>query len=1177
LDVEYLLESDAGLVSDAIKHKNLNALYRLFINPASEIPTLTNRVKQAVNTALDKHSGFFNGLKIISNTLFHATALTGDDELMQTIVKTIKMQEASIRMSSCFQYTFEIGGELRPRWLNCVQLAAMLGHTALIELFHEVDAKCGDEHRQIEQFQTEKKGRKFDDKETCELTPLMLAARNGHSSTVKRLIELRFQYNESEFSVNYRSTSGFAALHFAARYDQLTAVKTIVELGKADVNAQTRGCVKYAIAFAAALGHVAVVEYLFDKTSPHGKTCAIHAAVAKAQDEVVRLLLSKDISLRNAKDRKGHTPLAIAVKANFVSTTNILLYGPTQTNQKNATDQQPIQDEENIGQQRPISASKAVGKSMKSQQVGRRQSVYAVRKDKGAKYFHAAVSQGKVHTITDLIEEGFDPNTLDEYDNTFLHVAAAENNANILGSFMFKFEHLTQKKNSFDETPLHIAIIRGHLDAVRVLVKHAPSLGINYKGNCTPLHLAVKFHQEKIVTEIVKAIRACGWLSLLDRQDDRGRTALHYAITYYKGSELRNLQTLSWLKPGPIESGSSKALGEMSNSALHLAAAMPSTDVLSHVLETFYSSDDRRNSIDEPDVSGRTALMVCVENANIDGASLLLERGAKIDARDSKDLTVLHRMVLLTVDNPSKANHMVELYQSLISNRVLSRDNIKTAYNVHNKRTTSNKDDFLHLTSVFESCLADEDTAESCNMCEAGDDGDIRKHLLTHIYASVKRYADTCPRGMTVMQLAAAAGASEMLREFLNNARLEGFYLKYKPTNVIPKALYTNDEYVPEVSEGMSCLELIAYEGHRHAVKMSEIEPLKTFLKTFSRIRSFFFGVLVLSHVLHMAFFSAAVLRSCQFYSAAFRTECTQSKVWVYLVWPAMIVLYLGLRLCIFVHGRVEEKWRRARFKLIATGATEGTRVVTQYRIFKSVTYLSSIVFCILTLGWFLSVGRVNETTYGRFTDLASVVIIAGWLHTLEYLKGIEYFSGFSKYLKIVLLKNILLFGCVYAFILIGFALAIQIYVQIDDDYYMTHNSSFLSTVFDTFGMTIGASQVFTSDEDRFRNLQDGHNPMSAKVLFAVYLCLSTIMLLNLLIAMMNKSYQEIDGEINLLWIYENIRLAVFLAETRIQLIQKPTRWFMKRFIFKENGQSVEVYLDESTLTRVLLGHDYSS
>jgi ankyrin repeat protein len=851
--LELELQKDLDIeqaVKNAIRHRNFNALYKLITVCYDDKKQIADCVALAVNTALNKQPIIFKGILIVSDALIHAITLTGEDKLMQNVASAIRTQELLLHMSSTFQYTFEIGGELRPRRLNCVQLAAMLGHTALIELFHRVDKECGEENCNIDKFQTEK-NTTIGDNDTCELTPLMLAARNGHSDTVKRLIELRFQYNGSDFSVDFKTTTGFAALHFAACCNQLTSVKTLVELGEASVNVQTTGCVKYAIAFAAALGYVDIVAYLFEKTTCHGRTCAIHAAVAKAQDAVVSLLISKDSTLKQAKDRNGHTPLAVAIKANFVSTTNVLLFGNTQTQRFHGSMQnlgeQVISDEE-VDEYcvRPTSAAQVVARSGRIPQCPITRLPEISLENKKAKLFHAAASQDDVEQIKGLLANALDPNLLDEYDNTFLHIAAAENKATVIRSFMFKFEHLLQKKNSVDETPLHIAVIRGHLEAVCVLVKHVPSLGITYKGDCTPLHLAVKFHHEKIVVEIVKAIQTSGWLSLLDRPDNRGRTALHYAIIYYEGSERGSLQTLSWLKAGPIKSERLKSIGEKSDSALHLAAAMPSTDVLNHVLETFYSSNDRRNNIDELDARGRTALMVCVENANMDGVSLLLERGAKIDARDSRGLTVLHRMVLLTVENPSKANEMVELYRSLISSGVLSRDNINIS---------TNEIDFLHVINVFQHGLSDEKTAESCSMCNKAEGLDIRKHLVTHIYASVKRYAGSCPRGMTVMQLAAAAGASEMLREFLNNGTLKKSYLKYTPKNVIPISLYTDKEDVQDVSNGMSCLQLIAHEGQRHAVEMSEIEPLHTFLKKFSRIRSFCFAILVLCHVVHMAYF----------------------------------------------------------------------------------------------------------------------------------------------------------------------------------------------------------------------------------------------------------------------------------------------------------------------------------
>ena len=148
---------------------------------------------------------------------------------------------------------------------------------------------------------------------------------------------------------------------------------------------------------------------------------------------------------------------------------------------------------------------------------------------------------------------------------------------------MFRFEYLLAVTNRYGETPLHVAVARGHLKAVHLLVGYVPGLGAaDSNSGCTALHIAVRFGRNDIVREIVGAIVSAGWVSLLDSLDHGGRTALHYAVVGYRRNEPECIKTLSSLNPGPVKvdtKTSKNIAGESSNSALHLAAAQPKTEV----------------------------------------------------------------------------------------------------------------------------------------------------------------------------------------------------------------------------------------------------------------------------------------------------------------------------------------------------------------------------------------------------------------------------------------------------------------------------------------------------------------------------------------------------------------------------------------------------------------------
>nr|KAJ0202854.1 hypothetical protein LSAT_V11C500239580 [Lactuca sativa] len=78
----------------------------------------------------------------------------------------------------------------------------------------------------------------------------------------------------------------------------------------------------------------------------------------------------------------------------------------------------------------------------------------------------------------------------------------------------------------FNETPLHIAALRGHLDFVKILVHKKPILAMSLDSQRrTALHLASAEGHVEIVRELLNVISPEGWRL----QDEYGRTPLHLA------------------------------------------------------------------------------------------------------------------------------------------------------------------------------------------------------------------------------------------------------------------------------------------------------------------------------------------------------------------------------------------------------------------------------------------------------------------------------------------------------------------------------------------------------------------------------------------------------------------------------------------------------------------------
>ncbi|CAI9284232.1 unnamed protein product [Lactuca saligna] len=78
----------------------------------------------------------------------------------------------------------------------------------------------------------------------------------------------------------------------------------------------------------------------------------------------------------------------------------------------------------------------------------------------------------------------------------------------------------------FNETPLHIAALRGHLDFVKILVRKKPILAMSLDSlRRTALHLASAEGHVEIVCQLLNVMSPEGWRF----HDQEGRTALHLA------------------------------------------------------------------------------------------------------------------------------------------------------------------------------------------------------------------------------------------------------------------------------------------------------------------------------------------------------------------------------------------------------------------------------------------------------------------------------------------------------------------------------------------------------------------------------------------------------------------------------------------------------------------------
>ena len=218
-------------------------------------------------------------------------------------------------------------------------------------------------------------------------------------------------------------------------------------------------------------------------------------------------------------------------------------------------------------------------------------------------------------------------------------------------------------------TPLFLAAARGHLDVLRCLIENGADINASTTDNCTPLMIAIENGKINVATFLIE--RGAN----VDLKDDRGDTALHYAVSRYilhncndslkvcsclikhgadvngcnnnKGPNNRRTPLMIASRYGRVDvmtllikHGADVNLQDKNGeTALHYAVDIDS-DVSCKALRCLI---ENRANVDAVSNNGCTSLMKAISEASV--VTFLTEHGANIDLQDKNGDTALHYAV----------------------------------------------------------------------------------------------------------------------------------------------------------------------------------------------------------------------------------------------------------------------------------------------------------------------------------------------------------------------------------------------------------------------------------------------------------------------------------------------------------------------------------------------------
>lgn len=134
-----------------------------------------------------------------------------------------------------------------------------------------------------------------------------------------------------------------------------------------------------------------------------------------------------------------------------------------------------------------------------------------------------ATQYGAFDRIKDLVEGGFDVNTMDKENVSLMHWAAINNRGEIVKYFVSKGAIIDRFGGDLNSTPLHWATRQGHLPMVVLLMSYGADPSLRDGEGCSCIHLAAQFGHTSIVAYLIAKGQD------VDMVDKNGMTALMWA------------------------------------------------------------------------------------------------------------------------------------------------------------------------------------------------------------------------------------------------------------------------------------------------------------------------------------------------------------------------------------------------------------------------------------------------------------------------------------------------------------------------------------------------------------------------------------------------------------------------------------------------------------------------
>ncbi|XP_069117888.1 transient receptor potential cation channel subfamily A member 1-like [Argopecten irradians] len=912
----------------------------------------------------------------------------------------------------------------------------------------------------------------------------------------------------------------FSSFHLAAYKGFTDLVNLYLDAG-VDVNL-LNGKKDTALLWAARWGHIDTVRCLLDRGADVSlendkKSTALYWAVRYQKYETVKLLLRKGRANPNQTRLLGLVaPLVIAsALGNNKIVKELIDHGA---------------DVNTIirGGEMPLHHAAKEGYVDVVETLLKANAILTATDERGDRALILAAQNGHADVVRVLLDKGSDMYHKNYFGMDAWYSAITQEDEAVLQVLSDHYNKL-YKTNRTLKSPLCIAASLGKFNMIEALMKLGADPEQQDEDGNTFIHHAAANDKGEVIRLFHKSVN-------IDAKNNEGDTALHIACR--EGNHIAVFDLID-----------QKARSNISNSAgenaLHTLAYSPAaTPLVARALVQHTIKSHDWESLNAMDAEGNNALHIAAKFAK---PEVLWEfRFVRFRDTDVDGNTPLHEAVFSGKENTLKT--ALDMYEDMQRDADINTLNNNSESVLHLAADAGFSDSVARLVFYGADLSCGDKDGNTVlhrlirSLTEDKDMRDTRMKVLEVIFHDSVRWWSTLQKepypgdNKTRFKEMQREALVALTNDYKNNERLSvlAYAFKFGSYEFLDRFLMMpdvmkfqrGDEIYFDVSYmtpstgdeskrccGFSTSEqirshielLMTLKAKERASHVLDVPPVKHIERMYTSICAWGYAFFMLLHVIYMVVFSFLGVSVAEKFREIVNSNATVSHEDSVLV-AAYLLVPIEPAIAI-IHTSV------------AIGRAINRREMLE--MYSLITKIFLTVFACLTLAWIGMVARRDPNQ----DYILAICLCLGWMSSIALTRGFKGIHYFFKMLVNMVVRDVLRFLVVFSFVLLAFGFALHVVFQISTDISNTYTDPF-ETLFMTFNLMIGMSELF---DDSFATGMAGvgRSLTFAKIIYLIYILLSTIVLLNLLIAMMNDSYSDILEHQQVNWRVESIQIAI--------------------------------------------------